>query len=65
MPDDSLERKGSSENRNAIWKTYNWFKILQATEMKTRNQFQACLGGSARLLPLLLNRVTTSFYNLA
>ena len=23
MPDDSLERKGSSENRNAIWKTYN------------------------------------------
>jgi len=23
------------------------------------------LGGSARLLPLLLNRVTTSFYNLA
>jgi len=23
MPDDSLERKGSSENKNAIWKTYN------------------------------------------
>jgi len=23
MPNDSLERKGSSENKNAIWKTYN------------------------------------------
>jgi len=23
MRDDSLERKGSSENRNAIWKAYN------------------------------------------
>ena len=23
MPDDSLERKGSSENRNAVWKAYN------------------------------------------
>jgi len=22
MPDGSLERKGNSENRNAIWKTY-------------------------------------------
>jgi len=42
MPDNSLERKGSSENRNVIWKTYNWFKILQASKMKTMNMFQGC-----------------------
>jgi len=42
MHDDSLERKGSSENRNAIWKTYNWLKILQAAKIKTKNQFQGC-----------------------
>ena len=40
MPDDCPERKrkGSSKNRNAIWKT--WLKILQASKMKTKNQFQ-------------------------
>jgi len=27
MRDDSLGRKGSSENRNVIWKTVNWLKI--------------------------------------
>ena len=30
MPDGSLGRNGNSENRNAIWKTYNWRKILEA-----------------------------------
>ena len=44
MLDDRLERKkkGSSKNRNTIWKTTNWLKILQASETKTRNQFQGC-----------------------
>ena len=41
MRDDSLERKGSSENRNAIWKAYIWLKILQASKMKTKKQFKA------------------------
>jgi len=40
MPDDSLERKGSSEYRNVIWKTYNWLKILQASKIKRKKQFQ-------------------------
>ena len=31
MQDGSLERKGS-ENRNAIWKTPNWCKILEASK---------------------------------
>ena len=34
--------KGSSGNRNAICKTYNWLKILQASKMKTKNQYQGC-----------------------
>jgi len=42
MPDDSLERKGSNEDRNVIWKTYNWLKTLQASKMKTKHQFQDC-----------------------
>jgi len=42
MPDDSLESKRSSENSNAIWKTYNGLKILQASKMKTKKQFQGC-----------------------
>jgi len=42
MPDDRPERKrkGSSKNRNAMWKTYYWLKILQASKMKMKNQFQ-------------------------
>jgi len=42
MPDDRLEtkRKGSSKNRNAIWKTYYWLKILPTSKMKTKTQFQ-------------------------
>ena len=39
MPDDNLERKRSNENRNAMWKTYKWPKILEAS--KTKNQFQS------------------------
>ena len=43
MPDDRPERKrkGSSKNRNAMWKTYSWLKILQVSKMKTKNRFQA------------------------
>jgi len=42
MPDDRLERKrkGNSKNRNAMWKTYYWLNILQASIMKTKTQFQ-------------------------
>jgi len=42
IPDDRPERKrkGSSKNRNTMWKTYYWLKILQASKMKTKNQFQ-------------------------
>jgi len=42
MPDDRSERirKGSSKNRNAMWKTYYWLKILQASKLKTKKQFQ-------------------------
>ena len=42
MPDDRLERKrkGSSKNRNAVWKTYSWLNVLQASKMKTKTQFQ-------------------------
>jgi len=39
LPDSSIKRKGSSENRNAIWKTCNWRKIFEASK---RNQFQDC-----------------------
>ena len=35
-------KQSSSENRNVIWKSYNWLKILQASKMKTKNQFQGC-----------------------
>jgi len=44
MPVHRLERKrkGSSKNRNAIWRTCNWLKVLQTSKMKTRNQFQGC-----------------------
>jgi len=48
MPDDHPERKrkGSSKNRNAVWKTYR-LKILQAFKIKTKNQFQGyCQCGS-------------------
>jgi len=42
MPDDhpEMKRKGSSKNRNAMWKSYYWIKILQASKMKTKHQFQ-------------------------
>ena len=42
MPDDGPETKtkGSSKNRNAMWKTYYWLKILRASKMKTIYQFQ-------------------------
>ena len=41
MPDDpEKKKKGSSKNRNAMWKAYYWLKILQALVMKTKNQFQ-------------------------
>ena len=42
MLDDRPERKrkGSNKNGNAIWKICNWLKILQASKLKTRNNFQ-------------------------
>jgi len=41
MPDDPEKKsKGSIKNRNAMWKSYHWLKILQASKMKTKNQFQ-------------------------
>jgi len=41
MPDDpEKKRKGSSKNINEMWKIYYWLKILQASKMKTKNQFQ-------------------------
>jgi len=51
-PDDSLERKGSSESRNAIWKTDNWLKMLQASNMKTKKQLQGCCHCSSWILSL-------------
>jgi len=39
MPDDpENKRKGSNKNMNAMWKTYYWLEILQASKMKTKNQ---------------------------
>jgi len=35
MPNDSFERKGNNIDRNAIWKTKNWLKIVEAFIMKT------------------------------
>jgi len=42
MPDDSLEWK-RSENSNAVWKTYNWLKTLQAYKITAEKQFQGLL----------------------
>ena len=38
MSDDSLEGEGCSENRNAIWKNYNWLKIQDSTSLKNENE---------------------------
>ena len=40
MLDGSFETKGSSENKNTIYKNYNWHKILEAS--KANSQFQGC-----------------------
>jgi len=40
MPDDSLERRRSSGNSNAKWKTCTCRKILKAS--KAENKFQDC-----------------------
>jgi len=34
MPDGSPEKKGSIENRNAIWQTYKWRKFRALEEKK-------------------------------
>ena len=34
------KRKGSSNNRNAMWKTCYWLKILQASKLKRINSFR-------------------------
>jgi len=37
----ALKGKAANENRNAIWKTYSWLKIIQVSMIKTKNQFQS------------------------
>jgi len=34
MPDDILGWKGSNMDKNAIWRTYNWLKILEISTIK-------------------------------
>ena len=41
MLDGSLERKSSSENRNAKWKTYNWGKTAEASNAKDIKSFES------------------------
>jgi len=57
MPGDSFERKGSSKNNNAIWKTYHWLKILQASKIKTKNQFQGYCQSSSWVRSLSVGRI--------
>jgi len=38
MPYGSHEKKSSGENRNAVWKMFNWRKIPEAS--KAKNSFR-------------------------